>query len=252
MLKNLVSAAAVVAMSAGVANAAVLYSTSFEAPTFNATLNGVDGWITQGGGSVGSAAGGAHTGTRYAQSSTLSTSGQWQWQGTIAQDAASIAAAPIIRASVWMSHFATGTPTALRRGGLQMYNGDASTVLAALYIQSDGSVTVTDGLGVSFNAAAGTVANPSAYNKIEIELNYTLQLATFSINGVALVLPPGGGAFIDTTFGDADFFSTRGAGTAGGSSVRYDDYLVEQEVPAPGALALLGLGGLIAGRRRRA
>jgi len=251
MLKNLVSAAAVVAMSAGVANAAVLYSTSFEAPTFNATLNGVDGWVTQNGGSVGTIAANARTGTRYAQSGTLTTGGQWQWQGTIAQDAASIAAAPIIRASVWMSHNA-GTSTALRRGGLQMYNGDASTVLAALYIQSDGSVTVTDGLAQSFSLAAGAIPNVAAYNKIEIELNYSTQTAKFSVNGTTLILPPGGGAFIDTTFGDADFFSTRGAGTAGGSTVRYDDYLVEQEVPAPGAFALLGLGGLIAGRRRRA
>ena len=238
-------------MSAGVANAAVLYSTSFEAPTFNATLNGVDGWVTQNGGSVGTIAANARTGTRYAQSGTLTTGGQWQWQGTIAQDAASIAAAPIIRASVWMSHNA-GTSTALRRGGLQMYNGDASTVLAALYIQSDGSVTVTDGLAQSFSLAAGAIPNVAAYNKIEIELNYSTQTAKFSVNGTTLILPPGGGAFIDTTFGDADFFSTRGAGTAGGSTVRYDDYLVEQEVPAPGAFALLGLGGLIAGRRRRA
>lgn len=252
-MKNLISAAAVVAMSAGVANAAILYQTSFEAPTFNTTLSGVDGWAVQGtAATVGTVAANARTGTRYVQTSTLTTSGMWQWQGTIGQNAASIAAAPIIKASVWMSHAATGTPTALRRGGLQMYNGDASTVLGALYIQSDGSVTVTDGLGVSYNTAAGAVANPSAYNKIEIELNYMTQMATFSVNGVALLLPPGGGAFIGTDFGDADFFSTRGAGTAGGSSVRYDDYLVEQNIPAPGAFALLGLGGLIAGRRRRA
>ncbi|MBN8596292.1 MAG: hypothetical protein J0L78_01330 [Planctomycetes bacterium] len=250
-MKNLISAAAVVAMSAGVANAAILYQTSFEAPTFNATLNGVDGWQTQGGGSVGTVAANARTGTRYAQSSTLTTSGQWQWQGTIAQDSTSIAAAPIIRASVWMSHNA-GTSTALRRGGLQMYNFDASSVLAALYIQSDGSVTVTDGLAQSFSLPAGSIANPAAYNKIEIELNYMTQMAAFKVNGVALILPPGGGAFVAADFGDADFFSTRGAGTAGGSTVRYDDYIVEQDIPAPGAFALLGLGGLIAGRRRRA
>ena len=250
-MKNLISAAAVVAMSAGVANAAVLYSTSFEAPTFNTTLNGVDGWVTHGGGSVGTVAANAHTGTRYAQSSTLGTSGQWQWQGAIAQDATSISAAPIIRASVWMSHNA-GTSTALRRGGLQMYSFDASTVFAALYIQSDGSVTITDGVGGSFSTAAGAVADPAAYNQIEIELNFMTQMAAFKINGVALILPPGGGAFVGVDFGDADFFSVRGAGTSGGSTVRYDDYIVEQDVPAPGAFALLGLGGLIAGRRRRA
>lgn len=252
MLKTLVSAAAVVAMSAGVANAAVLYSTSFEAPTFNATLNGVDGWITQNGGTVGSAAGAARTGTRYAQSGTLTTGGQWQWQGTIGQSAAQIAATPIIRASVWMSHNA-GTSTALRRGGLQMYNFSGSAVLAALYIQSDGSVTVTDGLAQSASTAAGFVVNPAAYNQIEIELNYVSQSASFKVNGISLILPPGVGAFADVDFGDADFYSTRGAGTAGGSTVRYDDYLVEAfAIPAPGALALVGFGGLVAARRRRA
>ncbi|MBS0187605.1 MAG: hypothetical protein JSS51_06020 [Planctomycetes bacterium] len=250
MMKTLVSAAAVVATSAGVANAAILYQTSFEAPTFNATLNGVDGWITQGGGTVGSTAGAARTGTRYVQSANLNTSGQWQWQGAISQNAASIAAAPIIKASVWLAHVA-GTSTALRRGGLQMYDSTGGTIFAALYIQSDGSITATDGTGTAYSTQPGAVVNPSAYNQVEIELNYTTQLATFRVNGATLSLPSGAGTFVGTDFGDADFFSIRGSGTTGGSSVRYDDYVVEQ-IPAPGAFALLGLGGLIAGRRRRA
>jgi len=253
MLKTLISAAALVAASAGAANAAILYQTSFEAPTFNTTLNGIDGWITQNGGSVGTVAANARTGTRYAQSGTLTTGGQWQWQGAIGQSAAQIAATPIIRASVWMSHNAGTSTGLLRRGGLQMYNFAGSAVLAALYIQSDGSVTVTDGLAQSASTAAGFVVNPAAYNQIEIELNYVTQMAAFKVNGISLILPPGVGAFADVDFGDADFYSTRATGTAGGSTVRYDDYLVEAfAVPGPGALALAGFGGLLAARRRRA
>lgn len=255
-MKNLISAAAVVAMSAGVANAAVLYSTSFEGPAFTSgvSVNGQNGWIAQATttGFVINNAANARTGSNYVRASLTSTSGQWQWQGNIAQNAASIAAAPIIKASVWLSHFVGTGTSALKRGGIQMYDSTGGTVYAALYIQSDGSVTATDGVGGSYSTAAGVVGNVAAYNQVEIELNYITQMATYRINGATLTLPPGGGAFVGTDFGDADLFSTRSAGTTGGAEVRYDDYLVQQDIPAPGAFALLGLGGLIAGRRRRA
>lgn len=244
MLK-LISAAAVLAMASG-ASATILYQTSFEAPTFIATLNGVDGWITQGGGTVGSTAGAARTGTRYV-SVTPTTSGQWQWQGTIAQDSSSLAVNPIIRGSVWMQIFNGTTTTNLKRGGLQMYNLAGSAVVAAMYIDSDGTLTVTDEAGNSSSSGSGFV-NSSVYNQMMIELNYTTQSVKYFLNGVDLGV---NGAFFSTDFGDADFYSTRTSGVAGGNQVRYDDYLVEQ-IPTPGSLALLGLGGLVAARRRRA
>ncbi|MBX3388423.1 MAG: PEP-CTERM sorting domain-containing protein [Phycisphaeraceae bacterium] len=244
MLK-LISAAAVLAMASG-ASATILYQTSFEAPTFNLTLNGVDGWITQGGGAITNNAANARTGSRYV-SVTPTTSGQWQWQGTIAQSAASLAVNPIIRASVWAQIFNGTTTTNLKRAGLQMYNVAATGVMAAMYIDSDGTLTVTDEAGNQFASGAGFV-NSSIYNQMQIELNYANSTARYFLNGVDLGVV---GTIFSTDFGDADFYSTRTTGTAGGNQIRYDDYLVEQ-VPTPGTLALMGLGGLVAARRRRA
>ncbi len=45
--------------------------------------------------------------------------------------------------------------------------------------------------------------------------------------------------------------SANGSTVAGSGSNRVDSVIISGAVPAPGAMALLGLGGLIAGRRRR-
>ena len=52
---------------------------------------------------------------------------------------------------------------------------------------------------------------------------------------------------------DADLggYRTNQTGTSGGAIMRFDNYLVEL-IPAPSSVALLGLGGLVAARRRRA
>ncbi len=54
---------------------------------------------------------------------------------------------------------------------------------------------------------------------------------------------PYDGAIVNLVFGASDFFNTSFADRATG--------LTAQIIPAPGALALLGLGGLVGGRRRR-
>jgi hypothetical protein len=51
------------------------------------------------------------------------------------------------------------------------------------------------------------------------------------------------GALTQIVFGAGSFFTTDFVNAATG--------VTAQIVPAPGALALLGLGGLVAGRRRR-
>jgi uncharacterized protein (TIGR03382 family) len=51
------------------------------------------------------------------------------------------------------------------------------------------------------------------------------------------------GAIVNLVFGATDFFQTSFAERATG--------VTAQIIPAPGAMALLGLGGIVAGRRRR-
>lgn len=65
------------------------------------------------------------------------------------------------------------------------------------------------------------------------------QFGSFQLSGMDLT----DGALTQIVFGAGSFFTTDFANAATG--------VTAQIVPAPGALALLGLGGLVAGRRRR-
>ena len=65
------------------------------------------------------------------------------------------------------------------------------------------------------------------------------QFGNFQLSGMDLT----DGALTQIVFGAGSFFTTDFANAATG--------VTAQIVPAPGALALLGLGGLVAGRRRR-
>ncbi|MGH7242394.1 MAG: PEP-CTERM sorting domain-containing protein [Phycisphaerales bacterium] len=244
-MMKLISAAAVLAIAAG-ANATVLYSTSFEAPTFAVgNINGQNGWLADTG-TIANTAGGAHTGTQFGRmtATNLSAAGgsAWAWQAT------SSGTPQILRASAWFQMGGT-IGTRAFSVGLDCYDVAVSRI-GQILINSDGSVSILDGLGTSAASAAGLV-NPNVYNKLSIEMNYTTGVERFFLNDVDTGFA---GAFLNTDFGDADFRGIRSttAGT-GTPEMRVDDYLLETfNVPAPSALGLLGMGLVVGGRRRRA
>jgi len=97
--------------------------------------------------------------------------------------------------------------------------------------------------------------------QVDMYFNYTTGLISYNINGSSL------DAQLDTAgfnrafstvpaqyFSQADLQSERdrplAGASSGGATMRYDNYLVEL-IPAPSTAALLGLGGLVAARRRR-
>jgi len=250
MLKNLISAAAVLALASG-ASATVIYSTSFEAPTFAVgNLNGQNGWIADTG-TVANTAGGAHTGTQFARMTGANIGGvgtsAWQWQGTSSLTAAQLAVAPIVRASVWVSM--SGTPgTRSFSAGLDCYDTAVSRI-GQILINLDGSVSIIDGLGTQSSSAAGLI-NPLNYHKLTIEMNYATGTQKFFVDGIDSGVT---GLFANTDFGDADFRGIRGTGTGGAAfELRADDYILENEaIPAPASLALMGMGLIAGGRRRR-
>lgn len=87
---------------------------------------------------------------------------------------------------------------------------------------------------------------PNQWVSFDIFLNFAAQTYDLSINGasVATGLPFTGAG---TSLADADFQVSTAAGA---NDVGYLDNYRVTTVPTPGAVALLGLGGLVARRRR--
>jgi hypothetical protein len=252
-------AASVVAASAG---AAVSYSTSFEAPFTTGDIAGQQGWATsvEGGSSgfiVGNVAGRARTGTQYVSTDTSLNSSGWQWwegsasTGGQAQTAAQLAepGSSIVRVSSWVNVFAAAASTTRTSyAGIQGYDGAVAS-MGFIRVTSAGGLQLNNGTTTLAATITGFALNQ--WNKIGIEFDYGADKIRFYFNDVLIDLSSQSGfdAFTKTSFGDIDLFRSRTSGT-GGHTLLWDDYSVET-IPAPGAIALLGVAGLVGARRRR-
>lgn len=249
---------------AGSAAAALSYTTSFESPFTTGALAGQQGWVTSASGgstamSVTGASGQSRTGTQAVSYNTNLVSGtQWQWFEPQAQTAADLAdpANSIVRASVWVNVFSASAATGVTRisyAGLDCYNPAGTTRLGFIRVASNGFVQINNG-GTSTLQAAITGFSLNQWNKVTIELDYGADKLRWFFNDVQLNTSGSAGydTFTATDFGDADIYGTRSTAagtTTGGHTLLWDDYTVET-VPTPGAIALLGLAGLAARRRR--
>jgi|GEM_PF-1988789 len=263
-MKNFVAAALVAVAAASGASAQTIYSTSFE-NFANGALPGQLGWATSGAGAstlfqVGNTAGLAATGSKYVRfdsanmNTTVGTSaGRWSW---IDQPVTGLGASssPIIRASInvaMLNSSATRSTTA----GLDLYDNTGASRIGAIRMRDDGSVDFLNGQATTLVASLPAASVPlSTYINLAIEANFATNTLKYFINNVEVTgFSAGFATFTGSTgFGDADLYVTRDnpAGSAGGDSALFDDLLI-QRIPAPGSLALVGLAGVFAGRRRR-
>jgi MYXO-CTERM domain-containing protein len=257
------SALLVAAGLSGSSMAAVSYSTSFESPFTTGALAGQQGWVTSAAGGstamqVASTPGLARTGSQYVTYNTNVTLGtQWQWFEPQAQTAADLAdpANSIVRASVWVNVYSASAASGVTRisyAGLDCYDITGSTRLGFIRVASNGFVQINNGSASSLQASI-TGFSLNQWNKVTIEFDYAADKIRWYFNDALITPTAGYDTFLGTTFGDADVFGSRSTATGtttGGHTLLWDDYSV-QTVPAPGALALLGVAGLVGARRRR-
>jgi len=90
---------------------------------------------------------------------------------------------------------------------------------------------------IFFNGSLSNVV--ASDNGTQDDMFNGTQFGNFQISGMGLTE----GALTQIVFGAGSFFTSNFSGAATGATA--------QVIPAPGALALVGLGGLVAGRRRR-
>ncbi|MBX3379345.1 MAG: PEP-CTERM sorting domain-containing protein [Phycisphaeraceae bacterium] len=243
-MKNFLSAAAVLAIASG-ASAVPVYSTGFESPFVAGSLNGQQGWIADAGTVINNAAN-AHSGNQYANmtGSQVGTAAKWAWYG----GAAFVPSGP--NSTVVMTCYAGifgDSGTRAITAGLDAYDSAVSRI-GLIYLTQDGGYGVLDGLATGGTTAGGILAL-NAYHKLQMRANYSSGVIEFFVDDVSVYV----GSFVNTDFGDVDIRGTRSSTGTGGTAVnlRFDDYSIDA-IPAPGALALVGMGGLIAARRRRA
>lgn len=250
------------AIAAGTATAQLPYATGFEAPAYApGALSPQNGWVEINGGTgaptsniaVVNNAANAYAGDQYASTNT----GTW---GAFASNTSRFAwadnpsgASPVdgsLRCFV-------GTPsgTLLSGGGMFMFGTTTSpgdTNIGGMRLLTSGALQLFNGAGAGIGFAADPVNFPvNAYNEMRIVADLSLGTLNYYINGIHL--NPFLGTFAATcptgqTFNDIDLYAVRGGSGTGGSDIRWDNINV---TPTPGALALLGLGGIVAGRRRR-
>ncbi len=244
--------ALVAALSAGVvasANAAVLFdSQGFEAPTYTlGSLPGQNGWLLDNNppgpftvqntvvrsGSQAVRATGGGTGTNW----TFPDISYTPAAGEIISVRADLARTVGSTASFGYLLDIYSPAGRIARAGLGTNAGTIVPVLTTLN---------TAGAPATFLASNATYAANQWVN-FEILLNFATQSYDLNIDGISIAtnLPfVGAGA----SLADADF-QVSTAATA--NDVGYLDNYIVETIPTPGALALLGLGGLAARRRRR-
>ncbi|QQS10040.1 MAG: PEP-CTERM sorting domain-containing protein [Phycisphaerales bacterium] len=243
-------AVAALVLTAGAANAAIVYSTDFNAPTYgDAALVGQDGWLQTG-----------TVATNPLMVANTGTNGNVFM--TTGQDANHPFAAITTDSVLLSADIVVSTASTAGDYFLHLSDGGTSAFNARIYVKSDGAG--------GFVMAMGTAAGAVVYGTTPLTFGtpYRITARYDFVSGLAndtgeLFVDPAGGfplpattsyALATTVGTDATTIAAvnlRQGSATNAPGVTVDNIVVEA-VPAPGAIALLGLGGLVASRRRRA
>jgi hypothetical protein len=257
--------ASVAALSAASAvSASVFYSTGFEAPDFNpGDVNGQSGWttydptFTTGGGNFASITTGAPAGftgsqaLRFDGGTAATSSPRYAWGPNYGSAFTTAAAAGenVLYASTSMYLASAQTSTA--RLGMVSFDATGAKILTGFYVQANTGIVY---LLANYNNA-GTINNFAFNTNVTIGFDQWVNFTTTwnQATGRMEVYWGANGFFVDgaaagSVADETDYYATRNGSTI--ASTAYFDNFEVGAIPAPGAIALLGLAGLAARRRR--
>lgn len=242
---------------ATLAQAGIVYQTSFERPghtvgvlpQFPPNPAVQDNWFQVDGNIFSVTNNVARSGSQSVTANTTNQPNASRWALRSTPLDGSLAQNNIIESSVWVRLDPNDNANRLSRAGIDIYDASGVNRIAALGIQSDGVLRAIDGVSSVSDLATGLTLGE--WYKLTITVVFSTKKVQFSLNDNLL----GFGAHDAVDFGDADlwmigFKPNPDTAPGIGHQAYFDDYSIAA-IPAPGTLALVGLGA-IAVRRRRA
>ncbi len=232
------SALVVVLGLVAAANATVVYSTGFEAPTFTAgtSLVGQDGWVGDDADAPQIQTAVVYSGTQaLAIDSSPLAGSNWFWKVTSFDPIA--AGEPILEISTQMRLSTDDTPSG--SWALDVYDSEVDRV-ALMYVDETNAVSIYDVEGGTSIATGITVPRDTWFS-FKLVLDYANDTYYGIVDGVP-TLTTNLGSQLDLS--DADFRCS----TPGYDVAYFDDFSITA-TPEPASFLLLGLG-ILALRRR--
>jgi len=253
---------AVVASAASAQTTVSIYSTGFDSSQGYTAgdINGQNGWATYepGGGSAyanvtfTAPAGFSGDGAMAMDSGTSgTTSPRYAWPGLYDSTWGSLVSQGFNKLVTRNQLYIGSGSTSTARFGLVNFDSSGTKILSGYYVQANTGTLYM--LGYYNNA--GTLNNFAFNTGLTLGFNEWVEVTTTwdATTGRFEVFWGTNGFFVDgagagSSASETDFYVTRNGSTV--ATTAYFDNLNIEAVPAPGAIALLGLAGL-AGRRRR-
>jgi hypothetical protein len=242
---------------ATLAQAGIVYQTSFERPghtvgvlpQFPPNPAVQDNWFQLDGNIFNVTNNVARSGSQSVAANTTNQPNASRWALRATPLDGSLPQNNIVESSVWVRMDANSSANRLSRAGLDIYDSTGANRIAALGIQSDGVLRGIDGVSSTFDLASGLTLGE--WYKLTITVVFSTKKVQFSLNDNLL----GFGAHNAADFGDADlwmigFKPNPDTAPGIGHQAYFDDYSIAV-IPTPGTLAVVGLGAIAAGRRRR-
>jgi len=258
-MKTIASLAAIALSSA--ASAGVLYSTNFDSFA-TGDINGQNGWttydptFTTGGGNFASVVNNAPSGSgnsvRFTSGTGATSSPRYAWSANFGSAFSAEAASGNTTYYSQVSMYMASGQTSTARQGMVTFDATGSKILTGFYVQANTGLVY---LLANYNNA-GTINNFAFNTNVTLGLDQWVTVTTTwnQTTGRMEVFWGANGFYVDgaaagSVADECDLYNTRNGSTV--STTAYFDNLEIGAIPAPGALALLGVAGVIGSRRRR-